>query len=277
MSKLSDLIEKHLDKQSTSARAFAERVGLSYPTLLSLLNNGHVPRKPEHRESLRVALGVDHDAWAQILASSKDGLDLPSDGRYSLQQLVVKALYSQGFSEQSFARATGIPYPTILGITNKGAIPRQDTLEAIAAALSLEAGEVAQAVEISKTQRRAETRPIEKDRPRGTLKEVVTDVAERNGLSLAAFAREHEMPYLALMKLLDAGVAPSKEVMEQLSKALAGSMGGAELPTPIAVLDASALEHKSANGKISADLLDAIGKLNDRQQAALQQFISTLV
>jgi predicted transcriptional regulator len=241
MSKLSEIIQGHLSKQTLSARAFADQVGVSYPTLLSLLNNGHVPRRPEHRESLRLALGCDHDGWANVLASSRDGIELPSDDLCTLQQLVVKALYSQGFSEQSFARATGVPYPTILGITGKGAIPRRDTLDVIADALSLEKTVVEQAVENSKTARRSEERVAdEMPIPVGaSLKEQVAAVIERSGLSVAAFAREHDMPYLSLMKLLDAGVTPSQEVQDQLKKTVSAAMDqdmSDELPPSVQIV-----------------------------------------
>src|SRR5258708_1815812 len=133
MPTLTELIERHLSDRDLSARAFAEQVGMSYPTLLSLCNKGHVPRKPEHREALRRAIGLGQDAWAAVLAASgKDSIDIPTQGQLTLQQLVVKALYAQGFSEQTFAKASGIPYPTILGITRKAAVPRDGTLTRLA-------------------------------------------------------------------------------------------------------------------------------------------------
>src|SRR5215210_9279893 len=96
MAQLKDLLATHLSKSDVSARAFAERTGISYPTLLALLHKGSVPRKPEHRELLRRELGIDQDAWASILAASqKDGVEIPADGPLTLQQLVLKALLAQ--------------------------------------------------------------------------------------------------------------------------------------------------------------------------------------
>ncbi len=208
MATLKHLIETHLQAKGLSARTFADQAGMSYPTLLSLINKGNVPRKPEHREALRRALGVDTQQWAGVLASSgRDAIDLPSAGPLTLQQMVTKALYSQGFSEQTFAKASGIPYPTVLGITRKGAVPRTDTLKRLAGALGFDENEVDTAAARSKNVRRdsdaALAAPEEDIEPAPLdLNARVAAAARRRGSSIASWANAHELPYLSLMKLV---------------------------------------------------------------------------
>src|SRR5690349_18723721 len=87
MPTLSELIEDHLRRNDLSVRALAQRAGMSYPTLLSVMHKGGVPRKTEHREALRETLGVAHEQWAAVLAATgANGIDLPSDGPLTLQQ-----------------------------------------------------------------------------------------------------------------------------------------------------------------------------------------------
>lgn len=227
MAKLHEIIKEHLIRHGLSAKAFAERTGIGYPTLIGALNTGRVPRKAEHREKLRQALGLDQDVWAEVLAAS-GGVELPSDGPLNLQQMVTKALYAQGHTEQSFARTSGIPYPTILGITRKGAVPRTDTLPRLAAALGLDEREVQDAALASKAQRRADqpgTEPMAREDDDGddvpTLAQLVADhVAERR-VSIANFARATGLPYLSLIRLINTGVPPRENaVLDALARVL---------------------------------------------------------
>lgn len=221
MTTLKDLINKRLEGTGLSARALAERTGMSYPTVLSLVNKGHVPRKVEHREALRKALEIDTDTWARVLAASSDqAIDLSGDGPQSLQQIVLKALLSQGHSEQSFAKATGIPYPTVLGVTRKGVLPRQDSLARLAEALGLDMEEVERAADRSRDLRRDGPPPAA---PEGTpsLAHLVAAALHRQGLSVGGFARAHELPYIALMKLVNTGQPPADQsVLDRLAAAL---------------------------------------------------------
>src|SRR3954467_12106063 len=154
MAQLKELLQQHLARNDTSLRVFSERTGISYPTVLALLSRGHVPRKPEHREALRRELGLDQDAWAGVLAASqRDGVDIPAEGPLTLQQLVLKSLLAQGFTEQTFARLTGVPYPTVMGLTRKGAIPRTDTIHVIADKLGIPREDIDAAVEESLSRR----------------------------------------------------------------------------------------------------------------------------
>ena len=56
MANLKDLLVQHLSANDTSARAFAERTGMSYPTVLALVHKGIAPRNPRlsFEESCRI-------------------------------------------------------------------------------------------------------------------------------------------------------------------------------------------------------------------------------
>ena len=121
--------------------------------------------------------------------------------------MVTKALYSQGFSEQTFAKASGIPYPTVLGITRKGAVPRTDTLKRLAGALGFAEADVDSAAARSKNVRRdsdaALAAPEEEGEPAPLdLNARVAAAARRRGSSIASWAKDHDLPYLSLMKLV---------------------------------------------------------------------------
>jgi transcriptional regulator with XRE-family HTH domain len=258
MPQLKELLQSHLAQKDISLRTFAERTGISYPTILALLSRGHAPRKPEHRESLRRELGLDQEAWAAVLAASqRDGVDIPAEGPLTLQQLVLKSLLAQGFTEQSFARVSGVPYPTLMGLTRKGAIPRTDTLGVIADKLGIPREDLEAAVEVSRARRDAEEleaaaegedhepsddesggAPALTEPPGGApaasspangaeteeiphLAQVVADSIASHGVSVAAFGRQHGIPYLSLNRLISQGVPPRrKSVLEPLARAL---------------------------------------------------------
>lgn len=251
MPQLRELLQQHLQRHSASARAFAERVGISYPTVLALLHKGSVPRKPEHRELLRQELGLAQDEWASVLAASqRDGIDIPREGPLTLRQLVLKALLAQGYTEQTFARASGIPYATIMGVTRKGAIPRADTLLSIAEKLALEPSQVEDAAERSRAERAVEgfepsgevvlvpppsalstnghafveegeeQPPAEAEPPQ--LAQLVADRVASQQLSLAAFARQHGLPYLSLHRLVATGEPPQQPEALQALRAAVG-------------------------------------------------------
>jgi len=225
VSTLSELIQTHLSSRGQTVRGLAESSGIGYATLLNLIKHGHVPRKPEHREALRRTLAVDHGRWASVLAASGSGAQaIPESGPLNLQQLVVRSLYALGFTEQTLARASGVAYATLIGITRKGSLPRLDSLEKLATALGLPQIEVDNAAEHSRAQRRGEP-PQETTVPPVTespsLAQLVANMVARRKTSIAAFAHEHHIPYLSLMRLIDTGVPPGrKAVLEQLGKAL---------------------------------------------------------
>jgi transcriptional regulator with XRE-family HTH domain len=233
MSKLQDLIQERMRAKGLTARALAEKSGISYPTVLAVANEGRVPRKPEHREALRALLDVPHAAWAAaIAASQRGGIDLPGDGPLDLQQLLTKLLLEQGMTEQSFAKASGIAYPTLMGITRKGSIPRGDTLPRLAKALDVSLSELEAAAGRSRTGRRGDEdgddagdgdaapaeAPAVEEPPR--LPALVAAAVERSGLSTAAFARERGVPYLTLSRLINMGEMPTDaEVLGSIAAA----------------------------------------------------------
>lgn len=221
MTTLKELIARHLELAGVSARSLAERTGMSYPTVLALVNKGHVPRKVEHRAALREALAIDTDTWAKVLAASgQQAIDLGGDGPQSLQQIVLKALLSRGYSEQSFAKESGIPYPTILGVTRKGVLPRTETLTRLSVALGLDPETVARAAGRSRDLRRDGPPPVA---PAGTpsLAHLLATALHHQGLSVGGFARKYSIPYIALMKLVNTGEPPSDPaILERISSAL---------------------------------------------------------
>ncbi|MFM2090106.1 MAG: hypothetical protein RLZZ127_595, partial [Planctomycetota bacterium] len=232
MSKLQELIQERMRAKGLTARAMAEKTGISYPTVLAVANEGRIPRKPEHREALRALLEVPQAAWAAaIAASQKGGIDLPGDGPLDLQQLLTKLLLEHSWTEQSFSKQSGIPYPTLMGITRKGAIPRGDTLPRLAKALDVPLSELQAAADRSRDGRRedddgdqaaapAPAAPAEDEPPR--LPALVAAAVERSGLSTAAFARERGVPYLTLSRLINMGEMPDDQTVLQAIAAAAG-------------------------------------------------------
>ncbi|GDY14045.1 hypothetical protein LBMAG53_29230 [Planctomycetota bacterium] len=234
--KLQALVRTHCADRNLSARNLAERIGIGYPAALALLRKGAVPRKPDHRENLRKELGLDAESWAQVVASSqRGGIDIPEEGQLTLQQLILKSLLAHGYTEQSFAKATGIPYPTVMGITRKGAIPRSDTLASIGVHLAIEQDILEEAVAASKAAGRPQARPVavedlghgdipeEKSGPDApNLAQSALDVVHHSGVTMGAWAKEHSIPYLALSQLVKTGRVPKrKSTIEAIRTALA--------------------------------------------------------
>jgi transcriptional regulator with XRE-family HTH domain len=222
MAQLQDLLAALLKNRNISARTFAERTGIAYPTLLGVLNKGTVPRKQEHRETLRAELGLDLDAWALVVAASqRDALDIPSEGPLTLQQLVTKALLSKGFTEQTFSKQEGIPYPTLMGITRKGSVPRAETLTRLAERLGIPLTELRAAAELSKAGRsdadEAEDGDGEPDEhaptdiPVAPLAQLAAEAVALSGGSMASWARQHAIPYFDLVRLITTGLPTDDE------------------------------------------------------------------
>jgi predicted transcriptional regulator len=228
MARLQDLLAQHLEQRNLAARTFADRSGIPYPTLLGVLNKGTVPRKPEHREALRRELGIDAGAWAGILAASqRDGVEIPTEGPLTLQQLVLKHLLAQGHTEQSFAKATGIPYPTLMGVTRRCALPRADTLARLAETLRVPLEEMRAAADCSRSGRRdgsseaSDDSPLAEDAgstqdgdaglPTPSLAQLTAEAVALSGGSIAAWARQHGVPYLSLTRLITHGEPPRKQ------------------------------------------------------------------
>jgi transcriptional regulator with XRE-family HTH domain len=206
---LQDAVADYLTGQRLSNKALAEDTGVSYPTILAIVKRGTVPRKASHREALRKAMGISTEEWGLLLANSgRDGLVVPDSGPLNLQQLVAKRLYARGYTEQSFADATDIPYATISGITRKGAIPRRETLKKIAETLGIDDSTVNAAVTVSRTTRG--------DSGSGIMRAVVipsfVDMFSRHlaesGVTMGEFAKQHDLGYLTLSRLVTHGLLP---------------------------------------------------------------------
>ena len=221
------LFAAHLARSGESARAFATRSGIGYPAVLALLGKGALPRKPAHLDILRKELGIAREDWATLVAGGRrGGVAIPADGPLTLQQLVLKNLLGQGFTEQSFARASGIPYATIMGVTRRGAVPRSDTL----AAFATQFGIAPEAIDAAVAHTRVAADPdhgedmavtMTSDASVPNLAQLVADTIVRTGSSVAAFARAHDIPYVSLMKLINTGQPPRrKTVLDPLAGAL---------------------------------------------------------
>lgn len=246
MATLQDLLKRHLDARNISVKTLAERLGMSYPTVLALIKKGSVPRSQEHRDALRTELELSTEAWAAVFASSmRDGVEIPADGPLTLQQLVIKAMLVQGYSEQSLSDKTGLPYPTLLGVTRKGAIPRADTIQTIAESLGIDAITMDEAVALSKDRRGQgdntsssidhtgdnyqassahhhhdhEAEPT--DVVVSSLAQLALDAITKSGVSTAHFGKEYDIPYITLMRLIREGIPPVRSAMLQvIQKAL---------------------------------------------------------
>lgn len=227
--RLQDLLAQHLQQRNLAARTFAERSGIPYPTLLGVLNKGTVPRKAEHRDILRRELNLDTETWATTIAlSQRDGIEIPAEGPLTLQQLVLKTLLSRGHTEQSFAQASGLPYPTLMGITRRGSVPRGDTIERLSAALDLPIADLQAAAERSRDHRRGEDDTQAdgnaSDTAAPSLAQLAAEAVALSGGSIAAWARQHHIPYLSLIRLLAQGEAPQRpDVLDPLRTALGAS------------------------------------------------------
>lgn len=245
---LADLLKAHLQATGGSARALAEKLDASYPSVLAWMSKGGVPRKPEHREALRRELAMAPDAFSRVLAaSSKEPIDIPDAGPLDLRQLLLKHLGERNLTERTFADLSNIPYATLMGITRRGAVPRGGTLDQLAQALGVaielvresasrtrgeaeaaghpvevtaEAEPTAHAVESAHAAAEVHSALVAEPTPSGELARVANERVAASGLSAAAYARTHELPYLALSKLLATGIEPEDaEVLGKLRAA----------------------------------------------------------
>ena len=220
MTSLREVLQKHLKTHKLNARMLAERLGVSYPTVLNLVNKGTIPRSDANREALQRELGLPSDVWANLLAASqRHAVAIPTEGPLNLQQLLLKEMLQVGLSERSLAAKADLPYPLITGITRKEVL--------------------AQAAGRSKANRSirgsapAMVDPSVEPAEGPSLAQLALDAVTRGGQSVAAFARSHGIPYLSLTKLINTGRPPSREVVLQpLAKAL--SLGEAEFYAALA-------------------------------------------
>lgn len=211
METLQDLVQRHLAETGASARSLAERLGMSYPTLLSIVNKGSLPRKQEHREGLRQLLGVNEYDWSIVLLASAgleiDEADLEPP---TFQVLVARHMYSAGMTEQSLSKAAKVPYPTVVGVVRKGIIPRVNALEQLRRALGLDEAEVEAAVGNSRDRRRiSERHTLDLVSGEEGLATIVAGRIRDAGQTIAQFARDNQLGYLSLSRFLASGEPPA--------------------------------------------------------------------
>jgi transcriptional regulator with XRE-family HTH domain len=285
MATLQHLLKGHLETRNLSVKTLAERLAISYPTVLALVNKGSLPRSQEHREILRRELGLSNEAWATVLASSmRDGIEIPAEGPLTLQQLVTKAMLSQGYTEQSLAEKTGLPYPTLLGITRKGSIPRGETLPRLASALKLDVREVEAAVALSRDRRVSPTSVGEEDgvgedeaQPTDSagpnLAQLTLDAVTRSGTSTAAFAKQHGIPYLSLMRLIRDGIPPVRgSALTTIKAALGLDEAGFESALDRSKADPQPASRSKANEIASNPLQASLLKLVEERGLSVKAF-----
>ena len=166
-----------------------------------------------------------------VSGGRRGGVAIPAEGPVALQLLLLRNLLGQSFPEQSFARASGITYATIMAVTRRGAVPHSDTLARLREPCRHRAGSnrrdgrhIRVAVERDYGEDMAVS--ITSDQSVPNLAQLVTDTIARTGFSVAAFARSHDIPYVSLMKLITTGQPPRrKTVLKPLAGALQVSAG----------------------------------------------------
>ena len=116
----------------------------------------------------------------------------------TLQQLVQKKMYARGLTEQQLAEEAGVAYSTVMGITRKGSIPREDSLNRVVDVLGLDPDEVRAAVGASRAIRRGGTGVEEKPETEIVpLSHLVAKTMQSRGQTIGSFAKD-----LALATLL---------------------------------------------------------------------------
>lgn len=232
MPTLKDLLDAHLAKRRTTARALADQTGISYATLLSLINKGHVPRKAEHRDALRQALGIDAETWEKALnASADDGEEdegatrpptpvPPAPGTPSLAQLVAVAVHRQGVSLGAYARAHELPYLSLARLIATGVPPADEEVHGrLAAALGLSPDQFA--ASLAKSTSQPEPAQMDPDNDQGTpLQTALRAVMERKGMTMKAFAELSELSVLTATRLVKHGAMPSRATTHQKLRSL---------------------------------------------------------
>ena len=228
MPTLKDLLETHLTQRRTTTRALAEETGVGLAALQALATKGQVPRKPEHREALRQAFGLDQAAWAKALAASGESGDTARSGASTaltadtpnLAQLVADAARRQGVSLGAFARAHELPYFSLARLVGTGIPPSDDESHPrLAAALGLSAEQFA--ASLAKSTLHPEPAHMDADASQGTpLQTALRAVMERKGMTMKAFAELSELSVLTATRLVKHGALPSRATTHQKLRAL---------------------------------------------------------
>ena len=214
-STLQDIARAYIDARGLSIREFAEAAGLSYQVALGVVSRASVPRKTEHRDKLRTLFELDEDQWSAILVASTGEVPpaepiefSPDDEPEGLQALITHEMYAQGFTEQKLADAAEVAYSTIMGITRKGSIPREDSLKKLANALKIETERLEAATAMSRAARRNPeigSNRHEKPEDDRNLAQMVADHIQARQQTIGAFARDLGIGYLRLSRFLESG------------------------------------------------------------------------
>lgn len=211
MPTLQDVVQKHLASHDISIRSLAQESGITYPTLLGVVNRGSVPRRPEHREALRAALGMEPRAFTEVLiASGADGFSPAGGPVQTLQQLINHKVLTLGLTEQRLAEQAGVAYSTVMGITRKGSIPREDSLNRLVDALLLDPDDVRAAVAASRALRRSGLDQEGADDAASSdevgLAVLVGRHMRSRGQSMGSFAKDLGIGYFRISRFLDTGI-----------------------------------------------------------------------
>jgi transcriptional regulator with XRE-family HTH domain len=223
MRTLQELVQDHIGRTGTSARTLAEAAGMSYPTLLAVVNKGSLPRKAEHREALRQILGLQQQEWSIVILRSagyeiaEKDVDPPT-----FQVLVASAMLEKGFNEQTLSKTSKVPFPTVVNIVREGVVPKPDAIEALRHALGLDAAAVEHAVGRTRSQSiKVAERTRQAVAANESLSQLLADRIRDAGQTIAQYARDHELGYLTLSRYLSSGQPPTDAaVRERLCMAL---------------------------------------------------------
>lgn len=220
MPTLQDLLQNHLTESGISVRKLAEQAEIGYQALLGVVNKGTVPRKASHRNALQDILGLDDAAWDAALHASEGAaasgpVPVPETGPVTLQQLVARELATRGLDEKGLAEVAEVPYPTVLGITRRGTIPRTDTIKRVAAVLDLDVSTLDAAIETSRQVRRGggqAPRPkVAEAEDVPVLAELVAETIRKRHQSMGSFSRDVGVGYLVIARLIERGVIPQEQ------------------------------------------------------------------
>ena len=78
-----------IETENMTPKELAERSGINQLTVNSLVKDGSLPRKAEHREYLRAVLDISKESWAEMLLESNGLPNLPdvAPSRHLLQNI----------------------------------------------------------------------------------------------------------------------------------------------------------------------------------------------
>ncbi|TVR09593.1 MAG: hypothetical protein EA401_12830 [Planctomycetota bacterium] len=215
MPTVQDLVKDHMAQHHMDSRQFAERCGVNQMTISSLISDGSLPRKAEHRENIREVLGLDSDTWADALMASS-GYPIFPDDEAPLQYLIAYHMFRQGMTERALSLLSGIPYGTIMGLVRKGAIPRGNSLNRIGDALGLEPSLVAAATQRSGGNANTlPPPPVTHTAAKEGLAPMVARRIRNLGLSMGAYAEKLGLRYFQLSRFLDSGTPPQEPAFLQ--------------------------------------------------------------